>query len=114
MVFRVSISPQALSDLDGIAEYLKIEASTAIAEQWFNDIISAIRTLSKMPSRCFPAEEPAGLRAPVRVLLFGSRNRQYKIYFTINEPARLVEVLHVRHWARKPAAPGDWPVKDPQ
>jgi plasmid stabilization system protein ParE len=42
MAFRVEISPQALSDLDEIAGYIKQQASFEQAEEWFNGIIAAI------------------------------------------------------------------------
>jgi plasmid stabilization system protein ParE len=42
MAFRVEISSRALSDLDGIAGYIKQQASFEQAEEWFNGIIAAI------------------------------------------------------------------------
>ena len=56
-----------------------------------------------MPERCPVAFAAYGLGVDVRVLHHGSRNRAYRIYFTIaRRPKRVVRVLHVRHWARRP------------
>jgi plasmid stabilization system protein ParE len=77
-------------------------ASFTIAEQWFNGIFAAIRTLAEMPYRCPVAEESVELKTEVRLLLYGRRNRRYKIYFAVREETRAVRVFHVRHWAMKP------------
>jgi plasmid stabilization system protein ParE len=104
MAFRVEISPQALSDLDEIAGYIEQQASFEQAEEWFNGIIAAIRTLEDMPHRCPVAEESKELGQEVRLLLHGKRNRQYKVFYSVQKKTRstgTVQVFHVRHWARK-------------
>ena len=105
MGFRVEIQPQAFDDLDAIAGYIAAQSSHAIAERWFNAIFEEIYTLSEMPARCAVANESAELGRDVRVLLHGRRNRMYKVYFVINGSSPSggsVQVLHVRHWAKKP------------
>jgi plasmid stabilization system protein ParE len=77
MAFRVEISPRAFNDLDEIARYIKRQSSFEQAEEWFNGIIAAIRTLEDMPSRCPVADVSKELGQEVRLL------------------------FHVRHWARK-------------
>lgn len=37
------------------------------------------------------------------MLLHGTRNRRYKVYFAIDAKDQVVQIFHVRHWARKPA-----------
>jgi hypothetical protein len=40
----------------------------------------------------------------VRLLLYGKRNRQYKVFYSVQKKTRstgTVQVFHVRHWARK-------------
>ena len=40
----------------------------------------------------------------MRLLLFGKRNRKYKVYYSIRQrtvSTGTVQVFHVRHWARK-------------
>lgn len=104
MAFRVEIAPRAFNDLDEIATYIKQQSSFEQAEEWFNGIIAAIRTLEDMPERCRIADESEELGQEVHVLLYGRRNRKYKVYFAIQQRRRsggTVQVFHVRHWARK-------------
>ena len=49
MAFRVEISLRAFNDLDEIARYIKQQSSFEQAEEWFNAIVAAIRTLEDMP-----------------------------------------------------------------
>jgi plasmid stabilization system protein ParE len=104
MAFRVEISPRAFNDLDEIARYIKQQSSFEQAEEWFNGIVTAIRTLEDMPSRCPVADESEELGQEVRLLLCGKRNRKYKVYCSIRHRTRsagTIQVLHVRHRARK-------------
>jgi plasmid stabilization system protein ParE len=104
MAFRVEISPRAFDDLDEIARYIKQRASFEQAEEWFNGIIAAIRTLEDLPHRCRVADESRELGQELRLLLYGSRKRQYKVYYSVQQTTRstgTVRVFHVRHWARK-------------
>jgi len=103
MAFRVEISPRAFNDLDDIAHYIKQRGSFDQAEKWFNGIIAAIRTLEDFPHRCQVAEESEELGQEVRLLLYGKRNRQYKVYYSVQQTkpsTGTVRVFHVRHWAR--------------
>ncbi len=104
MAFRVDLAPRAVTDLDAIAEYIKQSGSFEQAENWFNGAIHAIASLKNMPSRCSVADESEELGREVRFLLYGSRNRAYKVYFSIHHETPstgAVRVFHVRHWARK-------------
>jgi len=104
MAFHVEISPRAFNDLDEIARYIKQQGSFEQAEEWFNGIIAAIRTLEGMPNRCPVADESEELEQEVRLLLYGKRNRKYRVYYSILQKTPStgrVRVFHVRHWARK-------------
>ena len=104
MAFRVEIAPRAFNDLDEIATYIEQQSSFEQAEEWFNGIIAAIRTLEDMPERCRIADESEELGQEIRVLLYGRRNRKYRVYYSIQRGTRstgTVQVFHVRHWARK-------------
>lgn len=61
MAFRVEIQPQALDDLDSIADNIKARSSFATAEKWFNGILDDIASLKEMPERCSIAPESEGL-----------------------------------------------------
>jgi plasmid stabilization system protein ParE len=102
MGFRVEIAPQAYADLDAIADYIEERGSFASAERWFNGIIDAVRGLKDQPSRFPVAQESEDLRVEIRQLLYGKRNRRYKVYFAIDRETEIVRVFHVRHWAFKP------------
>ena len=104
MAFRVDIAPRAFIDLDEIAEYIKQRGSFERAEEWFNGIFDAIRTIEDMPARSPVADESRDLGQEVRLLLYGKRNHKYQIYYSVRreQPLRgTVWVFHVRHWARK-------------
>ena len=76
MAFRVEISLRAFNDLDEIARYIKQQSSFEQAEEWFNGIVAAIRTLEDMPNRCPVADVSKELGQEVRLLLYGRRNRR--------------------------------------
>lgn len=102
MAFRVEISPEALGNLDEIAVHIQQHGGFESAERWFNGMLVAIRSLGEMPGRCPLADESDDLQTEVRLLLYGKRNRRYKVYFAIHHASATVRVFHIRHWARKP------------
>jgi plasmid stabilization system protein ParE len=108
MAFRVEISPRAFNDLDEIARTIKHQSGFEQAEEWFNGILAAIRTLEDMPRRCRIADVSKALGQEVRLLLYGKRNRKYKVYYSVRRgtpSTGKVQVFHVRHWARKSLNP---------
>ena len=111
MGFRVDFAPQALRDLSDIADYIKKRGSLESAERWFNGIFADIHSLDETPARCRVANASAEAGMEIRLLLHGRRNRQYKVYFTIDARQKTVHVLHVRHWARRPLSGEEWAEK---
>jgi plasmid stabilization system protein ParE len=108
MVFEVLVSDEALADLAAITGFIRDNGSPLEANRWLEAIAGRIASLRSMPQRCPIAFAAYGLGVEVRVLHHGSRNRAYRIYFMIaGRPKRVVRVLHVRHWARRPFAAGD-------
>jgi plasmid stabilization system protein ParE len=107
MGFRVELAPQVYADLDAIADYIEERGSFASAENWFNGIIDAIGGPKEQPSRCPFAQESEDIRAEIRLLLYGKRNRRYKVYFAADSDTDTVRVFHVRHWAFKPLDSGE-------
>jgi plasmid stabilization system protein ParE len=108
MAFRVELSPRAFQDLDEIAQYIRQTSSFEQAEKWFSGIMAAIRSLEEMPNRCPVADESEELGEEVRLLLHGTRNRRYKVYYSVQQKTRsagTVRVFHVRHWARRSLNP---------
>jgi hypothetical protein len=84
MAFRVDIALQAFEDIDAIAAYVVKYGSHESAARWFDGVIASIRTPSNLPSRCPLAQELDDLEGEVRLLLHGTRNSRYKIYFAIH------------------------------
>jgi plasmid stabilization system protein ParE len=104
MAFRVEISPRAFQDLDEIAQYIQENGSFEQAEKWFDGMIDAIQNLKEMPKRCPVADESEELGQEVRLLLHGTRNHRYRVYYSVQQRTRstgTVHVFHVRHWARR-------------
>ena len=105
MGFQVEIEPQAFEDIDSITGYINAASDFEVAQKWFNGILEAIASLSDLPTRCaVMAPESEELGQEIRLLLYGRKNRTYKIYFSSDQDSDpgLVRVFHVRHWARKP------------
>jgi plasmid stabilization system protein ParE len=69
MAFRVEVSPEALANLDAIAQHIRERGSFESAERWFNGTLDAIRSLGEPPRRCALAEESEDLQTEVRLLL---------------------------------------------
>ena len=90
MAFHVDVQPQAFDDLDLIAEYIKKRSSFATAEKWFNGIMDQIATLEEMPERCPIAPESEDIGQPVRALLYGRKNRTYKVFFGVTHRQGMV------------------------
>lgn len=44
---------------------------------------------------------------PVRVLRYGRKPHVYRLFFTVDDTARVVRVVHVRHGARKAPVPDE-------
>jgi toxin ParE1/3/4 len=107
MDFQVELLPIAVSDIDEIADYIRERGSQESAETWFNGIMAEIRSLRSLPTRCPVAGVSAEVGVQVRLLLFGRRHRQYKVYFVIDDKTRVVSIIHVRHWARRAVSAGD-------
>lgn len=87
--------PRAEGDLLDIADWIAAHLA-GHAEAWLDEMQIAIRSLGHMPLRCPVAEESKECGVEVRQLVRGS----YRVLFPVHR-AR-VEVLHVRHAARRP------------
>lgn len=101
MAFRVELTVRAARDLRHIYRYINAVDSKA-ATAWFNELESAILSLSKNLARCPIIPE----RHDLRHLLHGSRRNTYRVIFEIDEPRGIVFVLHIRHGAQEPLVGG--------
>jgi plasmid stabilization system protein ParE len=98
----VHLAPRALKDAEDIYGYIAREAPVA-AEHWVAELFEVIESLARFPRRCAPATEEPVLRVGLRQMVFGN----YRILFTVDEEARVVNVPHIRHGARRLLEPGD-------
>jgi len=89
--------PRAEADLDDIFLFIRAPESPP-AERWFIGLLDAIASLDHLPQRHPVAHEDPTLRH----LLYGNKPHIYRVIYSIDEARRRVEVLHIRHHARKP------------
>jgi toxin ParE1/3/4 len=95
MTYRVELTARADRNLKRIFRYINAESSPQ-AFAWFNELEAAILSLDRHAKRSpVTAENRA-----VRHLLFGKKPNVYRVIFAIDERARVVRVLHIRHGAR--------------
>jgi toxin ParE1/3/4 len=94
--------PRAEADLDEIFLFIRATVSPP-AERWFVGLLDAIASLDHHPQRHPVAHEDNALRH----LLYGNKPHIYRVIFFIDEAGQRVEVLHVRHHARRAFQPED-------
>ena len=104
MGYRVLIDPKAAAEIEEACVWLAEQAPRA-ASRWFNNLHEAIQSLQDFPRRCALAPETRGFDREIRQLLFGRRGGMYRILFSIS--GRTVQVLRVRHAARRVWFPGE-------
>jgi toxin ParE1/3/4 len=95
MTYRVDLTARAGRDLRRIFRTIDAQESSR-AHNWFNGLEAAVLSLDEHPGR--GAVVPEGEK--FRHLLYGRKPRIYRIIYTIDEPSRVVSVLHIRHGAR--------------
>jgi plasmid stabilization system protein ParE len=104
MAYRVQITARAEFEIDEALDRLR-QSSASSAARWYAGLMTAIESLEQLPERCGLAPEAEDLGVKLRQLLFGKRRNEYRILFTIR--GDVVNVLHLRHAARRPLQPGD-------
>jgi len=103
MTYRVVVTDRAARDLDEAYRWCAEQAPEA-AVGWYNGFLDALNSLAGNPERCPVAAEARKLSVEIRQLLYG-RRRSYRALFLVRE--QTVVVLHIRHTARRAAAPED-------
>lgn len=94
MVYAVEITISAERDLEELYAYVSAAGSEA-AQQWFDDLGAAIRSLKANPER----GPQAG--TGVRQLVYGRRRGRYRILYEIDTGQARVMILSIRHGARQ-------------
>jgi toxin ParE1/3/4 len=96
MAYLVSITVRAERDLSQLYEHISVERSDA-ARKWYRRLKAGILSLEEHPNRCPVARAQGNLRA----LLYGRKANVYLVIYRVLEKRKLVEVLHIRHGARR-------------
>ena len=94
--------PRAERDLAGIYDWIGASSSDA-ALAWYRGLREAIRTLRNSPGRCPLTPEDRQLRH----LLYGSKPNVYRVIYRVLEKQQQVDVLHIRHGARREFNPAE-------
>jgi toxin ParE1/3/4 len=96
MAYFVNLTPRAERDLALLYHKINAEESEA-ALKWYFGLKAAILRLSEHPSRCPTTSENSNLRH----LLYGNKPHVYRVIYRVVERHKRVEVLHIRHRARR-------------
>lgn len=106
MAYRVEIARNAEAELEELYLWVVARAPQQGAK-WFNRLEQAVLSLDQHPKRCPVAPESIDPDRPVRALSYGRKPHVYRVFFTVDDTARLVRVVHVRRGARKPPLPDE-------
>jgi toxin ParE1/3/4 len=96
MAYVVSITSRAERDLAHLYEEINAEYSDA-ALKWYLGIKKAILSLEEQPNRCSVTRKKGELRH----LLHGNKPHIYRVIYRVLGRQKTVEVLHIRHGARR-------------
>lgn len=99
MEFLVELSAKARGDAEDLLAWLEQQSAGAAGYHWFYELEQAIESLARFPRRCAVAEEGTRFGREVRQLIYGKKNREYRILFTIIESK--VEIIRILHGRRE-------------
>ncbi len=96
MGYVVNITVRAERDLAQLYEDINATDSAA-ARKWYRGLTRKILSLGRKPNRC----PVTGENPQLRHLLFGRKPHVYRVIYRVIETQKRVEVLHIRHGARR-------------
>ena len=102
MAYLVNITSRAQRDLAHLYEEINAEDSEA-ALKWYRGLKEAVLSLEQHPNRCPMTRENDELRQ----LLYGHKPHIYRVIYRVLERQKHVEVLPIRHGARRKFKPSD-------
>ena len=97
--FCSRLTRRAIRDLRHIYQFIRAETS-ATAHDWFRGLEAEILSLETLPARGSLARERPKLRH-----LYGTKPHIYRILYATDERAQVVNVVQIRHGARRPLRP---------
>ncbi|MGH9662364.1 MAG: type II toxin-antitoxin system RelE/ParE family toxin [Bryobacteraceae bacterium] len=96
MTYLVKLTARAQRDLTLLYDEINAEHSDA-ARKWYRGLKNSILSLERHPNRC-----PVTPESPqFRHLLYGKKPHIYRVIYRVLEKQKHVEVLHIRHGARR-------------
>ena len=102
MAYLVKLMPRAKRDLRLLFGHVHASESDP-AFRWYQSLEQQILSLEEAPNRCPAAPESRKLRH----LLYGRKPHVYRVIYRVLEEKKQVDVLHIRHGARRRFAPSD-------
>jgi plasmid stabilization system protein ParE len=96
MAYLVNITSRAERDLACLYDHIDAQHSGA-ALRWYQGLKAAVLSLEENPNRCPATPENAKLRH----LLYGHKPHIYRVIYRVIEKRKEVNVLHIRHGARR-------------
>ena len=102
MAYLVNITSRAQRDLAHLYKEINAAHSDA-ALKWYRGLREAILSLEKQPNRCPVTREKDDLRH----LLYGHKPHIYRVIYRVLARQKHVEVLHMRHGARRESEESD-------
>jgi antitoxin ParD1/3/4 len=106
MAYRVEIARRAEADLEELYLWV-VERAPQQGARWFNGLERAVLSLDHHPRRCPVAPESIDPHHRVHVLYSGNLT-VIGVFFTLDDDAEIVRVLHVRRGARQRPMAKDW------
>ena len=100
MAYLVRTLPPAEADAERIYDWV-ISRAPHRGPMWFNGLEAAVASLAENPQRCHRAPEAKEFDEDIRQLLYGKRHGTYRILFRIDESAKRVDILHIRHGSQE-------------
>jgi len=96
MAYQLDLTRRAQRDLVQLYRAIHAEDSDA-ALLWYRGLKQAILSLQEHPNRCPVTPESTRFRN----LLYGTKPNVYRVIYRVLERSKRVEVLHIRHGARR-------------
>ena len=96
MAYLVNITARAERDLVELYGRIRGDDSEA-AVKWYRGLKESILSLERQPNRCALIRNKQKLRN----LLYGKKPHVYRVIYHVVEKRKQVDVLHIRHAARR-------------
>jgi plasmid stabilization system protein ParE len=109
MAYLVDITARAERDFASLYEEINAEQSGA-ALKWYAGLKEAVLSLEEMPNRCPLTPE----NTQFRHLLYGHKPHVYRVIYRVLEKQKRVDVLHIRHGARRSLKASDLVQDEPK